>query len=55
MKSRWEEYQTCLQRGHQGGGHVALSNPPKQICTHCGTYFWTTVEHHETGAPEKPE
>ncbi len=34
-----DQYEICKKRGHQPSGYKALSNPPWDICKHCGAYY----------------
>ena len=33
------EYDICASRGHEPSGLTLTSNPPWQVCKHCGTHY----------------
>lgn len=40
---RAKQYLICQQRGHKPSSIMTASNPPQNICSFCGTYYWTTT------------
>lgn len=54
MRTKYEEYLVCLQRGHAGNGGMSVGGRYYSICDYCGTHYWTEHIQHETNVPERP-
>ena len=52
MKTRYEEYLICKERGHAPPSTVTASIPPQNVCSRCGTYYWYERVLHEHSQPE---
>lgn len=48
MKSKYEEYLLCKDRGHKESGLVLTSYPPWNVCKYCGTAY---RDEEELNAP----
>lgn len=53
MTKRWEAYQICKERGHQPGDVLLTSDPPQNICKHCGTYYRVETRVVESNVPSE--
>ena len=49
--SRHEQYQICKQRGHQPEARILASDPPWNVCKHCGTHYRTETKVIERNVP----
>lgn len=55
MGERYEAYKICQQRGHQPADMVLTSNPPQNVCKHCGCTYRSEVVIHEGRVPTEDE
>lgn len=55
MAERWRQYQICQIRGHKPSGIRLSSNPPMDVCKHCGTQYWVERVVREINVPNSVE
>jgi hypothetical protein len=56
MKSKWEEYQICLERGHvPDGTSYSDASGEHHTCRYCGTTWYEETVCHYSNEPTEEE
>lgn len=55
MDKRHEQYLICTQRGHESSELTLTSDPPWEVCRHCGTHFRYEQMIVEANVPSEDE
>ena len=51
LDERSRQYRICAERGHVPSDVVLSSNPPWQVCRHCGTQYRYETKLVEANVP----